>query len=298
LQVRRRDADGDIILELEGKLDTSLPAELREEGLAHIQPGCRLILDLAKIKEISPTGVRMLLLFFRRVRAEGGTISVKGASPQVFEAADAAGYLPLFQKTTPAAPIPSREAVGRIDAYPTETIAGFAVRPGSPTPFGATLVAGGVNFSVYSRHATSCTLVLFETGGKKPYAEIPFPAAFRVGNVFAMTVFDLDVDNLEYGYRMDGPFEPQTGHRFDPTKVLLDPMARTVCGREVWGVAPDATEPYPYRARITPEDFDWEGDAPLHLPFEDLVIYEMHVRGFTQSPTSGVKHSGTFAGLR
>jgi glycogen operon protein len=113
-----------------------------------------------------------------------------------------------------------------------------------------------------------------------------------------MTVFDLDVDNLEYGYRMKGPFEPVTGHRFDPTKVLLDPMARTVCGRGVWGVAPDGSEQYPYRARITPEDFDWEGDSPLHLPFEDLVIYEMHVRGFTQSPTSGVKHPGTFAGLR
>jgi glycogen operon protein len=298
LQVRRHDADGDIVLELQGKLDSSLPAELREEALAIIKPGCRLVLDLSELKEISPTGVRMLLMLSRRVRAEGGTISVNGASPKVFEVAEAAGYLPLFQKTVPAIPVPTRAAVGRIDAYPTQTIAGFAVRPGSPTPFGATLVSGGVNFSVYSRHATACTLVLFETGGKKPFAEIPFPPAFRVGNVFAMTVFDLDLDNLEYGYRMEGPFEPQTGHRFDPTKVLLDPMARTVCGREVWGVAPEPSDQYPYRARVTPEDFDWEGDVPLHLPFEDLVIYEMHVRGFTQSPTSEVKHPGTFAGLR
>jgi glycogen operon protein len=129
-------------------------------------------------------------------------------------------------------------------------------------------------------------------------AEIPLPPAFRVGNVFAMTVFDLDVDNLEYGYRMEGPFDPQAGHRFDPAMVLLDPMARTVCGRGVWGVRPETLGQYPYRARITPEDFDWEGDTPLHLPFEDLLIYEMHVRGFTRSPTSGVKHPGTFAGLR
>src|SRR5262245_22285827 len=209
LSVRRRDSNGDTILELEGKLDSSLPAELREEALSLVAPGCRLVLDLSGLKEISPTGVRMLLMFFRRVRAAGGTISVKGASPKVFEVAEAAGYLPLFQKSAPVAPVPTRAVVSRIDAYPTQTIAGFAVRPGSPMPFGATLVAGGVNFAVYSRHATACTLVLFETGGKKPLAEIPFPPAFRVGNVFAMTVFDLDVDNLEYGYRMEGPFEPQ-----------------------------------------------------------------------------------------
>src|SRR5262245_28237134 len=272
LSVRRQKSGGDIIIELQGKLDSSLPPELREEAIALAQPGCRLVLDLSELKEISPTGVRMLLMFFRRVRAAGGTITVKGASPKVFEVADAAGYLPLFEKSAPLTPVPARAVVSRIDAYPTETIAGYAVRPGSPTPFGATLVAGGVNFAVFSRHATACTLVLFETGAREPLAEIPFPASFRVGNVFAMTVFDLDVDNLEYGYRMEGPFDPQAGHRFDPKKVLLDPMARTVCGRGVWGVAPEASEQYPYRARITPEDFDWEGDAPLHLPFEDLVI--------------------------
>jgi len=164
LQVRRRSSEGDTVLELQGKLDSSLSAELREEALSLIEPGCRLVLDLAELKEISPTGVRMLLMFFRRVRAEGGTIAVTGASPDVFEVAEAAGYLDLFRKTAPAALAPTRAVVGRIDAYPTHTIAGFAVRPGVPTPFGATPVAGGVNFAVYSRHATACTLVLFETG--------------------------------------------------------------------------------------------------------------------------------------
>jgi glycogen operon protein len=298
LQTNRRVSDGDTIIELRGKLDSSLSAELREEALSLVAPGCRLVLDFSELEDISPTGLRMLLMFYRRVHAEGGTISIKGASPKVFEVAEAAGYLPLFQKTAPVAPAPTRAMVSRIDAYPTQTISGFAVRPGTPTPFGATLVSGGVNFAVYSRCATGCTLVLFEAGAKEPFAELPFPPAFRVGNVFAMTVFDLDVDGLEYGYRMEGPFEPVAGHRFDPTKVLLDPMARAVCGREVWGVAPDPSEPFPYRCRIIPEDFDWEGDAPLQHPFEDLVIYEMHVRGFTQSPTSGVKHPGTFAGLK
>src|SRR5262245_54859632 len=229
LQVRRQNLDGDTVLQLEGKLDSSLTAELREEALSLIKPGCRLVLDHSGLTEVSPTGVRMVLMFFRRVRAEGGTISVKGASPKVFEVAEAAGYLDLFRKTAPVAPVPTHAVISRIDAYPTHNIAGFAARPGFPIPFGATPVANGVNFAVYSRHATTCTLVLFETGGRKPLAEIPFPPSFRVGNVFAMTVFDLDIDNLEYGYRMEGPFDPQAGHRFDPTKVLLDPMARTVC---------------------------------------------------------------------
>ena len=242
LKVNRRNSDGDTIIELEGKLDSSLPAEVREEAIALAKPGCRVVLDLSRLNEISPTGVRMLLMFFRRVRAAGGTISVTGASPKVFEVAEAAGYLPLFQKTAPVASVPTRAMVSRIDAYPTATIAGFAVRPGSPNLLGATLVSGGVNFAVYSQYATACTLVLFETGGRQPLAEIPFPAAFRVGNVFAMTVFDLDVDNLDYGFRMEGPFDPQAGHRFDPTKVLLDPMARTVCGRGVWGMRPETLE--------------------------------------------------------
>jgi isoamylase len=298
LLVLGQNSEGRSVLKLQGKLDGSIAAEIRDEALSLATPGCQLILDLSEVEEISPTGIRMLLLFFRRVNSLAGTISVVGAPPKLFDVVEATGYLPLFEKTAPEAPAPTRPVVERIDGYATQTIAGFAVRPGSPNPCGATLVAGGVNFAVYSRYATSCTLVLFEAGAQQPSAEIPFPDAFRVGNVFAMTVFDLDVDNLEYGYRMDGPFDPQTGQRFDPTKVLLDPMARTVCGCAVWGEAPKASDPYRYRARITPEDFDWEGDAPLHLPFEDLVIYEMHVRGFTQSPTSEVKYPGTFAGLR
>src|SRR5262245_18233068 len=94
LQVTRRTATGDTVIELKGKLDSSLPAQVREEAIALAQPGCRLVLDLSGLEHTSPTGVRMLLMFFRRVRAEGGTISVKGASPKVLEVAEAAGYLP------------------------------------------------------------------------------------------------------------------------------------------------------------------------------------------------------------
>ena len=186
----------------------------------------------------------------------------------------------------------------RVDVYPTHEYAGYRLRPGRAFPFGATFVPGGVNFSVYSSHATACTLVLFEQGRPQPLAEIPFPDNFRIGNVFAMTVFNLDYENLEYGYRMDGPFDPASGHRFDKTKVLLDPYARAVAGRDVWGARPDWDRSGPYRGRLVFDDFDWEADVPLQTPIEDLIIYEMHVRGFTRHPSSGVKFPGTFAGIR
>src|SRR4029434_7566528 len=89
LQVNRRTSGGDTVIELKGKLDSSLSAQVRAEAIALAQPGCRLVLDLSGLEDISPTGVRMLLMFFRRVHAEGGTISVKGAAPKVFEVADA-----------------------------------------------------------------------------------------------------------------------------------------------------------------------------------------------------------------
>ncbi len=186
----------------------------------------------------------------------------------------------------------------RIDIYPTDEYMGWKLRPGHPYPFGATFIPGGVNFSVFSNHATACTLVLFEKGAKEPMIEIPFPSGYRIGNVFAMIVFDVDYENTEYGFRMDGPWDPASGHRFDYSKILLDPYARAISGRDVWGTEPDWTNPYQHRALLVYDDFDWEDDRPLDTPIEDLIIYEMHVRGFTADPSSGVKYPGTFAAIR
>jgi glycogen operon protein len=186
----------------------------------------------------------------------------------------------------------------RIDYYPTHEYNGFRFRRGRPMPFGATIVPNGVNFSVFSSAATGCTLMLFQKGESKPVVEIPFPEEFRIGSVYCMIVFDLDEERLEYGYRIDGPWEPEHGHRFDRTKILLDPYAKTVGGRDVWLRPPNWDDIYQHRARLVFEDFDWEADTPLEIPMEDLVIYEMHVRGFTQHPLSGVKHRGTYAGIR
>ena len=88
--------------------------------------------------------------------------------------------------------------LGRIDTHPTHNYNGYKLRPGKPLPFGATFLPGGVNFSIYSRHAKSCTLVLFKKHALEPLVEIPFPDAFRIGNVFSMIVFDLNYEDIEY----------------------------------------------------------------------------------------------------
>lgn len=186
----------------------------------------------------------------------------------------------------------------RIDIYPTHRHGAFLLRAGKPYPLGATFVPGGVNFAIFSRYATACTLVLFEREAEQPLVEIPFPQEFRIGHVFAMTVFDLDYENIEYGYRFAGPYRPHEGHHFDQQVILLDPYARAVNGRSVWGVRSVKQDPFPHRALLPYDDFDWVHDRPLEGPAEDLVIYEMHVRGFTRHPSSGVKYPGTFAALR
>ena len=113
----------------------------------------------------------------------------------------------------------------RIDLHPTHTCkcGKFKLRAGKPLPFGATIVPGGVNFSIYSRSATSCELVIFEKHAPEPCANIIFPEEFRIGNVFSMVVFGIEYENIEYGFRMNGPFKPEEGQRFDHSKILMDP---------------------------------------------------------------------------
>lgn len=186
----------------------------------------------------------------------------------------------------------------RIDYYPTHERQGFRLRRGRPLPFGTTMVPNGINFSVFSSSAISCTLVLFRKHEPQPVVEIEFPQEFRIGDVYSMIVFDLDYEDLEYGYRFDGPWNPASGQRFDRTKILFDPYSRVLGGRDVWRKEPDATDIYPYRSRLAFDDFDWENDHAMETPLQDLVIYELHVRGFTAHPSSNATAPGTFAGLR
>ena len=116
-----------------------------------------------------------------------------------------------------------------------------------------------------------------------------------MGSNYSIIVFDQNPEDLEYTCRFWGEMDPAAGLRFDPGIPLLDPYARLISGREVWGQRRD--ERTPMRCRAVPEDFAWEGDRALEIPLEDLVIYEMHVLGSTRDPASPAKRKGTFAGV-
>ena len=189
---------------------------------------------------------------------------------------------------------------GRTNAISTTHSHGeLLLKPGKAVPFGTNVLAdGGINFSVYSRDATGCDLILYKLGEKTPFDVIPFEREFQIGDVYCMTVYGLDYHEIEYGYRMHGPFNPTHGDRFDGTKTLLDPYARLISGRNQWDETPDSENKFQHRGRIHVNRFDWKNDRPLQIPIEDLVIYEMHVRGFSISPTSGVQYPGTFDAIR
>lgn len=186
----------------------------------------------------------------------------------------------------------------RIDDCPTHELNGIKYRCGRVRPFGASIISNdAINFSIFSKDAEACELLLYHNGEAEPYAVLPFPEEFRIGNVFSMIVYGLDYENLEYGYRFDGKYAPKEGYWFDKTKILLDPYAKLVSGRDKWGEKPDYSNNFQHRGRVIPEDYDWEGDKPLEIPMNDLVIYEAHVRSFTRDDSSNVKYKGTFAGL-
>lgn len=179
---------------------------------------------------------------------------------------------------------------------PIDTVNGFQIRPGFFREFGAVAIPGGVNFTIHTHGATSCELLLFHRKAEEPYAVIPFPESYKIGFCYSMIVFDLDIEEFEYAYRLDGPYDEKKGFRFDKNKILLDPYARAVTGQSQWGHVNNAQ--HGYRARVVQSNFDW-GDQRHHsIPMEDLIIYELHVRGFTMDESSGVKHHGTFEGLR
>lgn len=186
---------------------------------------------------------------------------------------------------------------GTINLSPLEQIGGFGVRPGLYETNGASAVPGGVNFTLSSHGASACQLLLFARKSPKPYAVIPFPEHYRIGDVFSMIVFGLDIEEFEYAYRLDGPYEPEKGLVFDSTRYILDPYARAVTGQSEWGSHLPGEEASQYKARVVRNNFDW-GDCkqPL-IPMKDTIIYELHVRGFTRDLSSQVKHPGTFAGL-
>ena len=181
---------------------------------------------------------------------------------------------------------------------PLDEIDGFMVRPGFYNSEGAVPTARGVSFTIHSVGATGCTLLLFRPQEKEPYARLKYPEAYHIGNTFAMLVFGLKIDEFEYAFQLDGPYDESRGLLFDKNNVLLDPFAKAVTGQRNWGERPESDEGFVYHARVVENNFDWGKMTFPEIPAEDLIIYETHVRGFTRDASSGVTAGGTFEGLR
>jgi isoamylase len=173
------------------------------------------------------------------------------------------------------------------------------------SPLGATIFPSGANFSVFSRGATAVDLLLFDReDDPRPARVIPFdPLANRAYHYWHTFVPGLRPGQL-YGYRVHGPFDPASGMRFDPGKILLDPYGRGVVvprsySRNAAWLEGDNAATAMKSVVVDTHAYDWEGDKPLHRPSSRTIIYEMHVRGFTRHPGSGIadKLRGTYAGL-
>lgn len=190
----------------------------------------------------------------------------------------------------------------------------YKVQSGMPFGFGATVMQNGVNFSVYSRDATAVSLVLFESdNAKEPAAVIPLDCKKnKTGDVWHIFAEGLKEGAL-YLYKVDGPYIPPQGLRFNKNKYLFDPYAKAFSAGSVFksynklrkqgfsvnkgGEILDLSD-FP-KCVVVNDDFDWEGDKPLNYPIENIVIYETHVKGFTASETSNVQKeiAGTYKGF-
>lgn len=190
------------------------------------------------------------------------------------------------------------EDVVNTGLLPLDVVEGIKIRPGFFRMYGACVASNGVSFTINSHGATRCTLLLFKPQASKPYARIPFPDSYRIGDTYSMLVYDIKPDEFEYAFSFDGPYEPAKGLLFNEENVLLDPYSRAVTGQRKWGEKPEGGKDFEYRARVVKSSFDWGNIKQLEQPFEDLVIYETHVRGYTKDKSSGVSAPGTFAGLK
>jgi glycogen operon protein len=189
------------------------------------------------------------------------------------------------------------------------------VQVGAPLPLGTYARGEGVNFAFFSRHASRVRLELFDHSEDATAARVIDldPARNRTGDVWHVWIEGTRPGQL-YAYRVDGPYEPRRGHRFNCHKLLLDPFAAAISRLPPWdfasarGYDPSAREQDLAPSKLdnsgsmpkcvfVDEPFEWDGDQPLRHPWSKTVIYETHVRGFTIHPSSGVEHPGTYRGM-
>lgn len=159
----------------------------------------------------------------------------------------------------------------------------YRIKTGTPAKLGVTRNGKDINFVVVVRDRKECSLILYRKGSEEIAAEFPFTEEMRFGDLCAMEVGNLPIKEYEYNYRIDG-------------EIVQDPYAARLAGRETWGVRIE--NPHALRGALPSDRFDWQGDRPLMLPYEECVLYMTHVRGFTKDASSGARRPGTFAGVR
>ena len=173
---------------------------------------------------------------------------------------------------------------------------------GKPIPLGTTVYKAGVNFSLFSEHAESVELLIFDHHDDEYPSQViklepKFHKTFHFWHIYIKGL----KPGAHYAYRVGGEFDPVKGHRFNKKKVLIDPYARgnCICLAEYEAHCTDEDNVTQSMRSTVPDilDYDWEGDVPLHRSMNHTIIYEMHVRGFTASASSGVQHPGTFSGI-
>ena len=193
---------------------------------------------------------------------------------------------------------------------------GLKTKTGSPYLFGATLYPEGCNFALFSKNATAVYLMLFDRyEDAKPAHKIKLdPKLNKTGDVWHIFVLDIKQGHY-YGYAVDGPYKPQSGHRFNVNKLLIDPYSKAVSGRYHWNKASafgyivghkdgdlsfcteNNFDSESKSIVIDDSDFEWDEDKPLEIPMRDTIIYEMHVRGLTKHSSSKVSNPGTYLGV-
>lgn len=171
----------------------------------------------------------------------------------------------------------------------------FSFDRGHPLPLGATLIRNGINFALFSRHATSVKLVLFLPGKEQEIASFELDSKRnRTGDVWHTFIGGLD-SGIEYAYRLSGPENMR--HQYDPDTLVHDPYAIALYSRAYWGDNSRKSKKTFRCSLLKTSDYDWENDQPINRPMSDSIIYELHVRGFTHHGSSGVTSPGTFQGI-
>lgn len=150
---------------------------------------------------------------------------------------------------------------------------------GNPLTMGATVIGDSVNFAITAKLGSKCEVVLYEKGSDKETLRIPFENAQVIGNVYAMSVKGLDYRKYDYNFAVDG-------------EIITDVYAKALSGKKQWGKGPENI-----KGIIVSSDYDWQGDAPLRIPYDETLLYRLHVRGFTKHQSSRVKHKGTYLGI-